>query len=344
MKNVFQETGVVILAAGKSTRMRSKTNKLLLPFDGQPLIKRVYQACQRNEFAQIILVIGPDADEIKALFADEPVDFAIQKQRLGTAHALMQAIPLLYCRLKQLVLVGGDHPFMTTECIKYLVEVHQQEQTATTLLTAIFDQPPAAGRIIRDECGNILRIVEEKDATEAEKQIREVNISIYCFDIPTVIPLLDQLQTDNVQQEYYLTDIVEILLKHGHRVKAIPYRDNRIGVGINNRVDLAQALKIVRTEHLEKLMRAGVTILDPNSTFIDSSVKIGQDTIVYPFCYLEEGTVVGNDCIIGPHVKLSQVRVADGQKVEFCVIENSTIDSNQSVKPFSYIRDNLMIK
>lgn len=338
MEKIFDDVGVVVLAAGKSKRMKSKTNKLMTSFEGQPLIHRVYQACHKNSFRQIILVVGPDANDIQDSFKKMPVSFAIQHERLGTGHALMQAVPLIEPQSEHIVLVVGDHPFITADSLEYLVRAHKEQQAATTLLTAHYENPPAYGRIIRDNAGRIVKIVEEKDATPAEKKIDEVNISTYCFQAPTVLPLLHDLQANNAQQEYYLTDIIEILLQKGHRVQAIPYADNTIGIGINNRADLAYALKQARQKHQAELMQSGVTILDPESTYIDSTVQIGADTIIYPFSVIEKNTKIGSDCIIGPQVRISNSRIPDHKTIEFAVVENITLSGEISVKLFTQVK------
>jgi len=342
MEKKIQNVGAVILAAGKSTRMKSKINKLVSPFEGKPLVQRVIDACQAirlesTQLQKIILVVGPDSTEIQDSLGDT-VLYAIQHQRLGTGHALMQSKPLISEEIEHIVVLAGDHPFVTPECLEHLITSHLKETAAATILTAVYEEPPAYGRIIRDNAGNILRIVEQKDATEAEKNIREVNISTYCFQVKAVLPLLSTLQANNVQEEYYLTDIIELLLKQGEQVQAIPYHDNCIGVGINNRVDLAKAYSLARNKHLEKLMLSGVTIIDPNSTFIDSSVEIGNDTTIYPFTYLENGTKIGSDCKIGPHVKITNSTIADEVTIEFAVIEDHEIITGEKIGPFVHLK------
>ncbi|MCI0513731.1 NTP transferase domain-containing protein, partial [candidate division KSB1 bacterium] len=322
MKSENTKIGAVILAAGKSTRMKSKVSKLLTPFDGEPLIQRVLRNCQPLNFAQMIMVIGPEALGIQELFG-ATVQFAIQSERLGTGHALMQARRFVEGVLDEVVVLVGDHPFVDTACLQFLITEHHRQQAAATLLTTIFDQPPAYGRILRSASGQITRIVEEKDATAEQRKIKEVNISTYCFQVAKVFPLLTQLQAHNAQKEYYLTDIVALLLQNGEKVHAAPYPDNRIGIGINDRVELAHALQIARRRHLEKLMRAGVTIVDPATTYIDATVQIEPDTIVYPFSYLEQNTTIGRDGRIGPHVRIVNSQIQSQVTLEFAVIENS---------------------
>ncbi|MBN2091439.1 NTP transferase domain-containing protein [candidate division KSB1 bacterium] len=340
MEQNFQKIGGVILAAGKSTRMKSKINKMLTFFNGKPLIQHVVNAGQQAGLNPIILVIGPDGDGFKNLFGNS-VQYAIQEERLGTGHALMQAESLIPEDLEHIVLMVGDHPFMSADCIQFLIENHLAKKAAASLLTVIFDDVSTYGRIVRGQEGKILRIVEHKDTSEAERQIKEVNISTYCFTIKKVMPLLQQLRANNVQKEYYLTDIIEILLKNGEIVQAIPYPDNKIGVGINHRVDLANALAIARKEYLEKLMLSGVTILDPDSTFIDSTVTVGSDTTIYPFSYIEQKTIIGSDCRIGPHVRITNSQIPDNSAIEFSVIETSEFQCSVKIGPFAHYQNNL---
>ena len=341
MDSIYQNIAVVILAAGKSTRMNSKLNKLMTQFEGQPLVHRVVSACQTHPFEKIILVVGPDSDALRNSFEPDTVGFAIQNERLGTGHALMQAVPHLARSVENVVVLAGDHPFVSPECLEFLVRQHRENQAAATVLTAVYNSPPGYGRILRDKGGRIQRIIEEKDATPEQRKIPEVNISTYCFHVPTVGPLLSQLQATNVQQEYYLTDIIEVLLKNQQQVHAIPYHDNSIGIGINSRIDLAKALAFSRKTHLERLMRDGVTVLDPDSTCIESSVKIGRDTVIYPFTCLESNTEIGSDCKIGPNVHLKNVTIGDQVVMEFAVMENTQIPSGTFVAPFSHIKNRI---
>ncbi len=343
MEQNFQKIGAVILAAGKSTRMKSKTNKMLTLFNGKPLVQHVVNASEQAGLNPVILVIGPEGDGFKNLFGNS-VKYAIQEERLGTGHALLQAEPLIPEDLEHIILLAGDHPFMSAGCIRFLIQNHLSKNAAASLLTVTFDDKTTYGRIVRDQEGKILRIVEHKDASEAERQIKEVNISIYCFTIKKAMPLLRQLQANNVQKEYYLTDIIELLLKNGELVQAIPYPDNKIGLGINHRVDLAKALGIARKDYLEKLMLSGVTIFDPDSTFIDSTVQIGSDTTIYPFCYLEQNTIIGSDCQIGPNVRITNSQIPDNSMIEFSVIESSQFQNGVNIGPFVCYENNQLKK
>ncbi|MBN1350026.1 NTP transferase domain-containing protein [candidate division KSB1 bacterium] len=342
MHQPLNNIAAVVLAAGKSTRMKSKLNKLLVMFEDKPLVHHVRDACLQAGIQQIIMVIGPEMQAVKSSLGDS-IQYAVQHERLGTGHALMQARPLLKNFKGDLVVLVGDHPFITDESILCLLKHHRASHAAATLLTAMYEQPPAQGRIVRDSTGKVIKIVEEKDATPEEIRIKEVNISTYCFDAQVVLPLLDELGADNVQKEYYLTDIVAILLRHHYRVEAIPYEDNKIGVGINSRLDLATALKIMRDDYLKKLMLSGVTVIDPASTFVDSTVSIGADTIIYPYTYIEKGTTIGPDCVIGPQAKLSASQIGKGAKIQFAVIDNCEIKDGARVGPFEYIKDGMPV-
>lgn len=337
MNKALDNIIAVILAAGKSSRMKSKINKLMIMFENKPLVQHVRDACVQAGIKRIIVVVGPEATDMTTSLGNS-VEYAIQHDRLGTGHALMQTNQNLKNFHGELVVLVGDHPFITAESILYLINHHRESQAAATLLTAIYEQPPAYGRILRDKSGKVVRIIEERDASAEEAKIKEVNISTYCFDTQIVLPLLNELDVNNVQKEYYLTDIVAILLQHHYRVEAIPYEDNKIGAGINSQWDLAIALKIMRDDYLKKLMLSGVTIIDPDSTFVDSTVKVGPDTIIYPYSYLEKGTSIGADCIIGPQTRLSSAKIANGVKIQFSVIENSEINAGNKIGPFAYYK------
>ncbi|MCK5739220.1 NTP transferase domain-containing protein [bacterium] len=329
--------GAVILAAGKSTRMKSKTNKMMTLFEGKPMIRRVTDACQDAGIRQLVIVSGPEAQNLRSALKND-AEFAIQHERLGTGHALMQAKPFINEDIENIIVLVGDHPFISAEAINYLISEHQQNAAAASLLTVSYENPGTYGRIVRNQLGKIVRIVENKDATEDEKKINEVNISTYCFNVKKALPLLEELGTNNVQKEYYITDIVEILLKKGERVQALPYSDNRIGIGINNRVELANALQVARVDNLNRLMVSGVTIIDPNSTYIDFSVTVGQDTVIYPFSYIEKGTRIGNDCQIGPNVRLTDAGIGNNVKAEFVVVESSDVPNATVMQPFTHLK------
>lgn len=326
----------VILAAGKGKRMKSNLTKLVHELFGKPLVGYVADLCVASGIKRNIVIVGCDAQKVKEALGDK-FEYVLQREQLGTAHALMQARDVLRDYVGDLLVIAGDSPFFTKEIIQKLTSKHQDSSAAATLVTAVFEETPPYGRIVRDEEGRVIKIVEERDATPEEKAIKEVNTSLYCFKAEIVLPLLSEIDNNNVQGEYYLTDIVSILVKHGFFVETVRANDPRITIGINNRVDLAEALKILKKQTLESVMLSGVTVIDPATTFIDSTVEIGMDTIIYPFSILERNTKIGKNCIVGPQVRITNSIVADNCRVEFSVVEDSEIETNGKVGPFAHI-------
>ena len=233
-----------VLAAGKSTRMKAETNKVLLPILGKPMIRYQVEAIRAAGIEKIFLIVGYQSEQVQAELGAE-VDYILQAEPKGTGHAMIQA-------RKKLLSLGpgldvavtvGDNPYITAEILKKLVHVHRQSRAAATIVTAVFDSPPPYGRVIRDGRGRVLKVVEECDATPEDRLIKEVHVSIYCFQAAVVLPLLDEIKNDNAKKEYFLTDIVGILTGHGHRVETLASDDPRITLGINTPEELAEAEK-----------------------------------------------------------------------------------------------------
>ena len=331
-----RKTIAVILAAGKGIRMKSKLPKVLTHLMGRPIISFVIDACQKTKVDQILLVIGHQAELVRETFGDQ-YSYVEQKEQLGTGHALMIATSALKKFHGDLLVLAGDTPLLTSQILKKLVSRHQRTNAAATMMTAIIDPPLGYGRIIRNPSGQIQRIVEARDATSEEKQITEVNTSHYCFKSETVLPLLSKLKTDNDQGEYYLTDIIEMLVQRGDKVESITSDDPNVLLGINNRTHLSEIHQILQKKIIRKLMDNGVTIVDPNSVYIEPDVKIRQDTIIYPFTSLLGKTIIKQGCSIGPQVKLMNARIGEQCKIQFTVIENRTIENGAVKGPFAYI-------
>ncbi|MFC2075690.1 NTP transferase domain-containing protein [candidate division KSB1 bacterium] len=310
------EASAVILAAGKSSRMKSGLTKLLHEMSGRPLVQYVAEACLEAGIGRVIIVIGHNATEMKAALGDR-FEYVYQRELLGTGHALMQAEPVLKDFHGDVCVFVGDAPFLTAEVIRNLTERHRETKADCTLLSAVFPETPAYGRIVRDGAGAIRKIVEEKDTTPEERAIREVNTSHYCFNADRIMPLLSEIKNDNVADEYYLTDVIEIALDRGYRVETVQASDYRVGLGINNRIDFAQALRIMYDRKAREAMTAGVTLIDPATTYIDNTVEIDNDVIIYPGTFLEKGTKIGKGSVIGPGVYLSGTDVGRN-----CTIRN----------------------
>ena len=312
-RRVFQ---AVILAAGKSKRMKSRVSKILHDVLGKPIIRYVVEAVQIPAVEKIIVVVGPHNHAAVRQVLGDSVYYVIQEEPLGTAHALMVCEEALKDYHGQLLVLVGDAPFLTCQVMQHLVTYHQAHpQVAATLLTAIYETPPPYGRVVRDARGKVVRIIEDKDADVEARKIKEVSTSHYAFNKDTVFPLLKDIRNNNVQGEYYLPDVIELLIQRGYQVATLPVDDPFTAFGINTRRDLITGIAEMRRRIIDRWLDAGVTILDPHTTFIDSTVEIGADTIIYPFTHLEKGTRIGSGCRIGPFVYLSQAHVPDGQEI-----------------------------
>jgi bifunctional UDP-N-acetylglucosamine pyrophosphorylase/glucosamine-1-phosphate N-acetyltransferase len=310
----------VVLAAGKSTRMKSELSKVLHPILGKEIIRYLLDSLMECGISgqDLIVVTGDNRAEIEKVIGSD-VCYARQKEQLGTAHALLSASESLAGYDGDLLVLVGDNPYITSFELKKLIAHHRRHKAHGTLISAVFpDVPPPYGRIIRDAQGRVRNIVEEKDAGPEELLIREVNASIYLFDKRIVFPLLAQIGSNNAKHEYYLTDIVALLDRGGFKVEAVRADDCDVAIGINDRSDLHAAqrkfnLRIQRRLLLEE----GVTILQPETVTIEHDVKIGRDTVIYPCTYLAAGTRIGKNCIIGPFAFLKNIHINDGEAVRF---------------------------
>lgn len=298
-----EKLAAVIMAAGKSTRMKSALPKAAHAICGKPMTSHVIDACMEAGIASVVVVVGHEAEKVRAALGDD-VSYAYQTEQLGTGHACMQAMPEIAEDVTNVVVLPGDAPLITAEAIRELMEAHISEGNAATLLTAELEDAAAYGRVVRDSSGAVLRVCEAKDADEATLAIREINTSIYCFARELLAENLALLRTDNAQGEYYLTDVIGLLNESGKRVGAVIARNAADTLGINNRVELAEAAAIMRKRILERLMLSGVTIVDPATTYIDCDVEIGHDTIINPCTIIERGSTIGANREIGPFVRL----------------------------------------
>jgi bifunctional UDP-N-acetylglucosamine pyrophosphorylase/glucosamine-1-phosphate N-acetyltransferase len=327
----------VILAAGEGKRMKSKNSKVVNKICGKALIDWVCKAVQDAGITENIIVVGHRADQVKECLG-ERVRYVVQEQQLGTGHAVMQAEEYLRGKEGYVFVLCGDTPLITSNTISETIKYHRENGCAATVITAEFDDPAGYGRIVRDESGNVLKIVEQKDATGAEKKINEINSGMYCFTIEHLVKALHKLDNNNAQKEYYLTDTLGILLKEGYKIGAVKIQDSHEILGINDRIQLCQASGIMNRKILEMHMRQGVTIIDPNTTYIDSEVKIGIDTIIYPGTILEGTTSIGEDCTIGPNSRLVSSNIGNGVEFANSIAFDSIIDDGAKIGPFAYLR------
>ena len=303
----------VIMAAGKSTRMKSALPKAAHLICGKPVTRHVIDACYGADIQSVVVVVGYEAEKVIAALGDD-VSYAYQTKQLGTGHACIQALPHIADDVTDIVVLPGDTPLITSDALQGLVSAHTNEGNAATLLTAILDDASHYGRVIRDTNGAVLKIQEARDADEETLAIREINTSIYCFNRQLLAEKLSLLRTDNAQAEYYLTDVVELLNSAKKRVGAIVAENAADALGINNRIELAEVASIMRRRIIDILMLSGVSVTDPATTYIDCDVEIGRDTVIQPCTIIERGSRIGTDCEIGPFARLSGVSIADGTK------------------------------
>ena len=333
----MQETVAVILAAGKGTRMKSALPKVLHAVGGKSMLRHVMTAAEQAGAKRTLVVVGFGGDKVQAEIG-AAAEFVLQAEQLGTGHAMMQVQPVLAGFSGTILLLCGDTPLLTGQALLDLVATHQQSGAAATVLTAMPADATGYGRILRDESGQVLGIVEQKDATAEQKQIGEINTGIYCFEAAPLFAALAGLTCNNAQKEYYLTDVLAILAQAGQQVGAVEVADFQETLGINSRLQLAEAEKILRQRKLVELMDSGVTVMDPASTFVDASVSVGEDTVLYPFTWLEGETTIGRDCRIGPNSRISDSQLGDAVTLHFSYAHECKIAGGVSVGPYVHLR------
>lgn len=332
---------VVILAAGKGTRMRSELPKVLHRIGGLSVIERVLRTAVGLAPATITLVVGHGADAVKdslAQFDGPRLKFVVQEQQLGTGHALLQTRKVMARKTGTLILLSGDAPLLTVESLRALVSTHRDAGAAATVITANFTRPFGYGRIVRSS-GRIIKIVEERDASPAQRAIAEINSGIYAFDLAPLFDALDAIGTANSQGEYYLPDLVGIFRKQKRPVATWTVaRPDEIR-GINSRTELAEVASMVRQQKNEELMAAGVTLIDPATTYIDADVVVGPDTVIHPCVFLEGSTRIGAACEIHAGARIVNSTLGDRVCVRnHTVVTDSTVDAGAFLGPFAHIR------
>ena len=332
----MNKLSIVILAAGQSTRMKSQMPKVLHPLAGKPMIQYSIETAAELTADKPLLVVGHGADQVRQTVGDQ-VTYVEQREQLGTGHALLQARPLLEGQSNMVAVWYADMPLLRAGTLRQLVELQAEGKAPITMLTVEADDPMGFGRILRGEAGQVVGIVEEAVATEAQKAIRELNCGVYCFAGTWLWPHLTQLPL-SPKGEYYLTDLVAMAVAEGLAVEALTISDVSEILGINDRTHLAQAEAAMRQRINEKWMLAGVTLLAPSLTFIDNTVEIGQDTVIYPNTYLEGATTIGRQCRLGPSTIVRDSTVADGCAIEASVVEGATMEADVDVGPFSHLR------
>jgi bifunctional UDP-N-acetylglucosamine pyrophosphorylase / glucosamine-1-phosphate N-acetyltransferase len=336
-RTIMSKRYAIILAAGQGTRMKSKLYKVLHPVCGKPMVQHVVDQISHLQIENIVTIIGHGAEMVKAQLGDT-CSYALQAEQLGTAHAVIQASESLENKEGTTIVVCGDTPLIKAETMESLFQHHLATGAKASVLTAKADDPTGYGRIIRNSSGHVEKIVEHKDASEAERKITEINTGTYCFDNQSLFNALKNVSNDNVQGEYYLPDVIEILKKQGEMVVAYQTSDFNETLGINDRVALAEAESTMKKRINEAHMRAGVTIIDSQNTYIDSDVIIGRDTVIYPGTIIKGKTVIGEDCIIGPNSEIEACEIGNGTVIKQSVAHQSSIGSQVNIGPFAHIR------
>lgn len=329
---------VVIIGAGKGTRMRSELAKVLHPLAGAPLITHVLKLARQLHPAHLIAVVGHQASDVRAVCEPFGASCVEQSPQLGTGHAVAQAEPILSSFTGDVLILYGDVPLLQLETLYAMLQEHREQGAAVTVLTALLDDPTGYGRIIRDASGNIVRIVEERDASDNEKLVQEVNSGIYCMASAFLFPALRTIGRDNAQAEQYLTDVVAVAVQNNqrvtHRIASQPYEI----YGVNTRLDLSALECIVRRQICQQHMLNGVTIFDPATTVIDRQVQIGQDTVLHPGTHILGDSIIGRHCDIGPYVVLRHCSVGNGVSMApFSVAQRATIPDGERVPSFTQL-------
>ena len=340
------DLATIILAAGKGTRMKSDLVKVLHPLLGVPMLSYPIElSLDGINSGKTIVVVGYQGERIRAHFTDDRLTFVDQGDPLGTGHAVLCVEKHLKGFKGTVLILYGDVPSLKEDTLRRFIDFHKGNEGVITVMTTVLEDPTGYGRIVRADEGWVQRIVEDKDASPGEMSIKEINTGIYCVESPFLFEALKQVRQDNVQGEYYLTDIVAIANGQKRKVYAFVAEHPAEVVGINTRVDLAKADEIMRSEVLTGMMLDGVTIVDPKTTYIDKPVRVGRDTVIYPNCYLQGETIIGERCILEPNTKITDSRIGSDVVIKaFSVITESTIEEGAVIGPFARLRPKTEVK
>ena len=334
---------VIVLAAGKGTRMKSKLYKVLHQVCGKSMVEYVVEAAQAIKPDKIVTIVGNGAEEVKKVLAAKS-EFVLQKKQLGTGDAVLTASDELAAEKGATLVITGDTPLFTSQTFQKLFDYHQSKGNAATVLTAQAPNPYGYGRIIRDDQDNVLRIVEQKDATADELKINEINTGVFCFDNQLLFSALKKVDNQNAQGEYYLTDVLEILRNKGQRIGAYKMPDFSESLGVNDRSALAQATKIMQKRINKKHMANGVTFIDPDTAYIDADVKIGCDTLIEGNVVIKGNTEIGDDCVVTSGSRIIDSKIANNVTVTSSTVEQAEMDDFSDVGPNSHLRPKAIIR
>lgn len=332
----------LILAAGKGTRMKSDLPKVIHKVNGVPMVKKIMSVLEEIKIEKNILILGHGKEEVLKVLGD--VEYVVQNEQLGTGHAVMMAKDKLQGYDGDVMVLCGDTPLLTRETLEMLHDYHKKSGATTTILTSIYENPFGYGRIIKKD-GKVQGIVEEKEATDTIKQIKEVNAGVYCFNSKELLKALDRIDNNNDKGEYYLTDVIEIQTKAGKLIEAFLLGDNREILGVNSKVELSQATEILRERKNKQLMEDGVILIDPRSTYVEEDViKIGKDTVIYPGALIQGDTEIGENCEILGNTRIYNCKIGDRVRIESSAVEQSILESGVTLGPFAHIRPKTHLK
>jgi bifunctional UDP-N-acetylglucosamine pyrophosphorylase/glucosamine-1-phosphate N-acetyltransferase len=336
----------VILAAGLGKRMKSKTAKVLHPLAGRPMLTYAVERALALSAAKTVVVAGHQSERIKEVLSPYRVEIVHQPLQRGTADAVLQAKAVLESVRGPVLILNADTPLITDQTLGALLAAHGREKAAVTLLTALVSNPDGYGRIVRDARGRVKRVVEQKDASDAQLRVKEINTGFYVADPGFLFNALRTVRNSNRQGEFYLTDIIEAAVRGRRKLAVVRLaRDPEEITGINTRADLARAEGILRRRIRRNLMEDGVTLLDPDTAWIDAGVAIGRDTVVHPNVRIEGESRIGEDCVIRSHSRLADCRVGSGVEIrDACVLEGSVLEDGVTVGPFAHLRAGTVVR
>lgn len=327
----------IVLAAGQGKRMKSKLYKVLHSVGGKPMVGHVMDTVNEASSERTVVIVGHGAEKVKAYLGDV-VEYVLQEKQLGTGHAVRQAEALLGSEEGTTIVICGDTPLVQASTLKAMLGLHVKSGAAATVLTASMVHPDGYGRVIRGQDGTVQRIVEHKDCSVEEAKVREINTGTYCFDNRKMFAALSNVKNENAQGEYYLTDVVGLLRESGEVVQGYCTNDAAEAIGVNDRVALAEAERYMRERVNRKHLLNGVTIIDPASTYIEKSVVIGADTLIYPGTILRGETIIGEDCVIGPSADITNCVFKNGTSIKYSAAADSFIGEGSSIGPYANLR------